>query len=155
MARFFVYSSMMEARNKFFFYVGKVQWITKGCSSVPLSLPFSLSLLPSLSPSFKLKETFWTYSSCGLIHRARLHGAKELSLGKGSSSWRVLRFSLCVECWFSWHPLAFVECLVNSWGHQKKWELMPVLLELAILVSFVQGDKYINWYLQYILKVLR
>ena len=32
---------------------------------------------------------------------------------------------------------------------------MPVLLELAILVSFVQGDKYINWYLQYILKVLR
>ena len=99
--------------------------------------PFSLSLLPSLSPSFKLKETFWTYSSCGLIHRTRLHGPKELSQGKGSSSWRVLRFFLCVENWFSWHPLAFVECLVNSWGHQKKWELMPVLLELAILVSFV------------------
>lgn len=83
-ARFFVYSSMLEARNKIFFcVVKKYNELSKGCSSVLLSpSPFSLSLLPSLSPSFKLKETFWTYSSCGLIHRTRLHGPRALS-GKG------------------------------------------------------------------------
>lgn len=81
------------------------------------SFPPSLSL-PISIPLLSWRKIFWSYSRYGLIHRVRLHGPEELSLGK-STFWGVLGFLSCVESWLSWYPLAFIECLVNRWEHQK------------------------------------
>jgi hypothetical protein len=46
----------------------------------------------------------------------------------------------------------FIEYLVNSWGHQKKKELMLVFQELTVSDLLAQGDKDTNQDLQCILK---
>lgn len=79
----------------------------------------------------------------------RLHEAQE-ALSEGWLFWRSKVHTLwLMENWFSWHPLAFVECLMSSWV-QKKWAHTCFIGACQFWSPLSRESEYINKCLQYI-----